>query len=144
MRGSLEQIGRSNRSILSQEDIMRELILACMISALIFPAGSIADEGASSGVLVILVDRRQPMAHCESRELIRPATEQCIILDDEHFDPLGHGRCEGAVQFGITACSHDPNLPAKCARRRLQVLRAVFPIRIARIDERTYDRGIGH
>ena len=35
MRGCLVQIGRPHRSILSQEDIMRELILACMISALI-------------------------------------------------------------------------------------------------------------
>src|SRR5262245_33165902 len=102
---------------------------------------AVAHQATGRGKIAPLVDRRHRMACGEPDDLVGPAIEEWIALDEQRPSLLlGDGR-ECIVKFGFAAGLDDEKLLPRGNGGRLHVPRIRFGDRFLRVDQECNLRG---
>src|SRR5262245_7974188 len=105
-------------------------------------AGSVTDQPAGHYKLAQIIHGRHGMARRQLDQLIAPAAEECIAVEDYRVDTLlGEARKSG-LDFAFAAGIADQKLNAEGVRCSLDVFDLRVRSWIRRIDEKTDQPGV--
>src|SRR5262245_1284587 len=82
-------------------------------------AGAVADQGACQGEFAPCGDEGKRMAGCQREDLIAPAGEKDIAVDEQRSGPLASKARGHRLEIAFSDCTRDENLYPDLARRIL-------------------------
>ena len=106
--------------------------------------GAVADEAAGMGEPARFVDRGDPMAGCQSGELIAPRAEDSVRGDDQPAGTLLHDASPGRVDLALITRPQDQQPSSQRMRCLLRILHRRVGGRAVRVDEQSDGRRRGH
>jgi hypothetical protein len=109
---------------------------------LIATSASIGHQASSEGMLTESVDRGQPIAGRQRRELFHTPGVEGIVADQDGTNMLLRKSCECRFEIAIGAGIHNNELQAQHARRRLQVCDGGLGNRKRRVRQNAEQGGI--